>query len=180
MAGHGFRLASQLLVEFGLEFSYVDTSCLKTVEQAIKPSTRMIYIESPSNPTMIVTSHRGDRKSCAKPGFSPWFLQHFSQPAAPQRDLTGSPHRAAFDYEISQRPQRFVSEEPYKSNLGAEDAEKIYFLQRAAGAGLAPMDRFLTSRGIKTLAVRMDRHNSNNAFDSCGPIVRARTHHSRL
>jgi cystathionine beta-lyase/cystathionine gamma-synthase len=42
-----------------------------------------------------------------------------------------------------------------------EDAEKIYFIQRSAGAGLAPMDCFLVSRGIKTLAVRMDRHNSN-------------------
>ena len=42
-----------------------------------------------------------------------------------------------------------------------EDAEKIYFLQRSTGAGLAPMDCFLTSRGIKTLAVRMERHNSN-------------------
>ncbi len=43
----------------------------------------------------------------------------------------------------------------------AEDAEKIYFIQRSAGAGLAPMDCFLVSRGVKTLAVRMDRHNSN-------------------
>ena len=42
-----------------------------------------------------------------------------------------------------------------------EDAEKIYFIQRSSGAGLAPMDCFLISRGIKTLAVRMDRHNSN-------------------
>jgi cystathionine gamma-lyase/cystathionine beta-lyase/cystathionine gamma-lyase/homocysteine desulfhydrase len=41
------------------------------------------------------------------------------------------------------------------------DAEKIYFIQRSAGAGLAPMDCFLVSRGVKTLAVRMDRHNSN-------------------
>jgi cystathionine beta-lyase/cystathionine gamma-synthase len=42
-----------------------------------------------------------------------------------------------------------------------EDAEKIYFVQRSAGAGLAPMDCFLVSRGLKTLAVRMDRHNTN-------------------
>jgi len=42
-----------------------------------------------------------------------------------------------------------------------DDAEKIYFLQRSAGAGLAPMDCFLTARGIKTLAVRMQRHDSN-------------------
>jgi cystathionine beta-lyase/cystathionine gamma-synthase len=42
-----------------------------------------------------------------------------------------------------------------------EDAEKIYFIQRSAGAGLAPMDCFLVSRGVKTLAVRMERHDAN-------------------
>src|SRR5580700_7670953 len=50
--GGTFRLVSQLLVDFGLEFTYVDTSCLEKVEAAIKPNTRMIYCETPSNPTM--------------------------------------------------------------------------------------------------------------------------------
>src|SRR6202050_4203173 len=53
--GGGFRLTTKLLSEFGLEFSYVDTSCLDKVKAAIKPSTKMIYVETPTNPTMIVT-----------------------------------------------------------------------------------------------------------------------------
>src|SRR3984957_17291049 len=53
--GGVFRLTTKLLVDFGLEFSYVDTSCLKKIEEAIKPNTRMIYVETPTNPTMIVT-----------------------------------------------------------------------------------------------------------------------------
>ena len=53
--GGVFRLTTKLLVDFGLEFSYVDTSCLEKVEAAIKPNTRMIYVETPTNPTMIVT-----------------------------------------------------------------------------------------------------------------------------
>src|SRR5215469_193817 len=53
--GGTYRLVSQLLVDFGLEFTYVDTSCPDKVEAAIKPSTRMIYCETPSNPTMVVT-----------------------------------------------------------------------------------------------------------------------------
>ncbi|HWF37204.1 MAG TPA: aminotransferase class I/II-fold pyridoxal phosphate-dependent enzyme, partial [Candidatus Acidoferrales bacterium] len=53
--GGTFRIVSQLLVEFGLEFSYVDTSQPEKVEAAIKPSTRMIYCETPSNPTMVLT-----------------------------------------------------------------------------------------------------------------------------
>ena len=53
--GGVFRLTTKLLVDFGMEFSYVDTSCLKKIEEAIKPNTRMIYVETPTNPTMIVT-----------------------------------------------------------------------------------------------------------------------------
>src|SRR5271167_1313325 len=53
--GGVFRLTTQLLVEFGLEFSYVDTSNLEKVKQAIQPNTKMIYVETPTNPTMIVT-----------------------------------------------------------------------------------------------------------------------------
>src|ERR1700730_9927504 len=50
-----FRLTTQLLTQFGMEFSYVDTSCMEKVVAAIKPSTKMLYIETPTNPTMIVT-----------------------------------------------------------------------------------------------------------------------------
>src|ERR1700688_1739266 len=57
--GGTFRLVSQLLVDFGLEFTYVDTSFPDNVEAAIKPSTRLIYCETPSNPTMIVTDLAG-------------------------------------------------------------------------------------------------------------------------
>src|ERR1700675_68006 len=53
--GGVYRLTTQLLVQFGLEFSFVDTSCLDKVKQATKANTRMIYIETPTNPTMIVT-----------------------------------------------------------------------------------------------------------------------------
>src|ERR1700723_4221290 len=53
--GGVFRITTQLLVQFGLEFSYVDTSNLEKVRQAIKPNTKMIYVETPTNPTMIVT-----------------------------------------------------------------------------------------------------------------------------
>ena len=62
--GGVFRLTTKLLVDFGLEFSYVDTSCLKNIEAAIKPNTRMIYVETPTNPTMIVTDLAAVGKIC--------------------------------------------------------------------------------------------------------------------
>jgi cysteine-S-conjugate beta-lyase len=157
--GGVFRLSTKLLVDFGLEFNFVDTSDLNKVEKALKPSTKMIYVETPTNPTMIVTD-----------------LQAISR-FAHDRDL-----RLVVDNTFLspylQRPIEFGADIVVHSMTkylnghsdctgGAvvltrsNDAEKIYFIQRTVGAGLAPMDCFLTSRGIKTLAVRMQRHDAN-------------------
>jgi cysteine-S-conjugate beta-lyase len=157
--GGVFRLSTKLLVDFGLEFNFVDTSDLNKVEKALKPSTKMIYVETPTNPTMIVTD-----------------LQAISR-FAHDRDL-----RLVVDNTFLspylQRPIEFGADIVVHSMTkylnghsdctgGAvvltrsNDAEKIYFIQRSVGAGLAPMDCFLTSRGIKTLAVRMQRHDAN-------------------
>ena len=157
--GGVFRLTTKLLMDFGLEFTFVDTSDLKKVEQALKKTTKMIYVETPTNPTMIVTD-----------------LQAISR-LAHDRNL-----RLVVDNTFLspylQRPIEFGADIVVHSmtkylnghsdcTAGAvvltrsEDAEKVYFIQRSAGAGLAPMDCFLVSRGIKTLAVRMARHNAN-------------------
>jgi cystathionine beta-lyase/cystathionine gamma-synthase len=157
--GGTFRLASKLLVEFGLQFSYVDTSCLGEVEQAIKPSTRMIYVETPSNPTMIVTDLAAVAALAQSRGLTFVVDNTFLSPYLQQPIALGA-------HIVIHSMTKYLN--GHSDCIGgavvltrAEDAEKIYFLQRAAGAGLAPMDCFLISRGIKTLAVRMDRHNSN-------------------
>ena len=64
--GGVFRLATQLLAHFGLEFSFVDTSCLENVAKAIQASTKMIYVETPTNPTMIITDIAGVAKLAAE------------------------------------------------------------------------------------------------------------------
>src|SRR6202162_3598716 len=53
--GGGFRLTTPLLAQFGMEFSYVDTSCMEKVKASIKPSTKMLYIETPTNHTILVS-----------------------------------------------------------------------------------------------------------------------------
>src|SRR5271167_3170016 len=53
--GGVYRLTTQLLVQFGLEFSFIDTSNAESVRRAVRPNTKMLYIETPTNPTMIVT-----------------------------------------------------------------------------------------------------------------------------
>lgn len=157
--GGTFRLATRLLSEFGLEFSYVDTSCRDQVEKAIKPTTRMLYVETPTNPTMIVTdiaeiadlARSRDLTLVVDNTFLSPYLQ---QPIALGAHIVVHSMTKYLNGHSDCTGGVVVLER-------AEDAEKIYFLQRSTGAGLAPMDCFLISRGIKTLAVRMDRHNSN-------------------
>ncbi|MGD0839985.1 MAG: PLP-dependent aspartate aminotransferase family protein [Candidatus Acidiferrales bacterium] len=153
------RLTTQFLVQFGLEFSFADTSSLEAVEAAIKPSTRMIYVETPTNPTMKVTDIAAvARVATARKltlvvdntFLSPYFQQPIKLGArivvhSMTKYLNG--HSDALGGAV-------VLTQP-------EDAERIYFVQRSAGAGLAPMDCFLMSRGIKTLAVRMAQHDAN-------------------
>ncbi len=157
--GGVFRLTTQLLVEFGLSFDYVDTSDLEKIEKALKPATKMIYVETPTNPTMLVT----DIAAVAR--------------LARSRNLTLAVDNT-FLSPYLQRPIELGAQIVVHSMTkylnghsdctgGAviltrpEDAERIYFLQRSAGTGLAPMDCWLVARGIKTLAVRMEQHNRN-------------------
>jgi cystathionine beta-lyase/cystathionine gamma-synthase len=157
--GGVYRLATQLLVQFGLEFSFVDTSSPTAVAHAIKPSTRMIYVETPTNPTMKVTdiAAMADISNARKlilvvdnTFLSPYFQQPIKLGArivvhSMTKYLNG--HSDALGGAVILTQQ--------------EDADRIYFVQRSAGAGLAPMDCFLISRGIKTLAVRMAQHDAN-------------------
>src|SRR5580693_3426746 len=157
--GGVFRLTTQLLTQFGMEFSYVDTSCLEKVKSAIKPSTKMLYIETPTNPTMIVTDlaavARLSRERNLTLVVDNTFLSpYFQQPIALGAHIVVHSMTKYLNGHSDCIGGAVVLTRP-------EDAEKIYFVQRSAGAGLAPMDCFLVSRGLKTLAVRMDRHNLN-------------------
>ena len=157
--GGTYRLVSQLLVDFGLEFTYVDTSCPDKVEAAIKPSTRMIYCETPSNPTMVVTDLAAIGNIARKNGLTLVVDNTFLSPYL-QQPITLGAHIVVHSL------TKYLN--GHSDCVGGavvvtrqDHADKIYFVQRAAGAGLAPLDCFLTSRGIKTLAVRMERHELN-------------------
>jgi cystathionine beta-lyase/cystathionine gamma-synthase len=157
--GGTFRLVSQLLVNFGLEFTYVDTSLPAQIEAAVKSSTRMIYCETPSNPTMIVTDLAAVSAIANKRNLTLVVDNTFLSPYLQQPIALGA-------HIVVHSMTKYLN--GHSDCIGGavvltrqEDAEKIYFLQRAAGAGLAPMDCFLISRGIKTLAVRMERHDLN-------------------
>src|ERR1700674_2414351 len=157
--GGVYRLTTQLLTHFGLEFSYVDTSNLEAVRHALRPNTKMIYVETPTNPTMIITDIAAIAKMAGEKNLTVAVDNTFLSPYLQQPIALGA-HIAVHSM------TKYLN--GHSDCTGGalvltrpEDSEKIYFLQRSTGAGLAPMDCFLISRGIKTLAVRMKQHDEN-------------------
>src|SRR5262250_1710822 len=157
--GGVFRLTTQLLVHFGLEFSFVDTSSPAAVLAAMRANTRMLYVETPTNPTMRITDIAAIAKLATERNATLVVDNTFLSPYL-QRPIELGAHIVVHSM------TKYLNGHS-DSTGGAvvltrpEDAEKIYFIQRSAGTGLAPMDCFLVSRGIKTLAVRMLQHNAN-------------------
>jgi len=157
--GGVYRLTTQLLVQFGMEFTFVNTSSVEKVRAALRPTTKMLYVETPTNPTMIVTDLGAMAGIAGEKNLTLVVDNTFLSPYL-QRPIEHGAHIVVHSM------TKYLGGH---SDLTAgavvvtrqEDADKIYFVQRSAGAGLAPMDCFLTSRGIKTLAVRMERHNAN-------------------
>lgn len=157
--GGVYRLSTQLLVHFGLEFSFVDTSEPALVLGAMRPNTKMLYIETPANPTVRLTDIAAMAKLANERNATLVVDNTFLSPYL-QRPIEFGAHIVVHSM------TKFLN--GHSDSMGGaviltrpEDAEKVYFVQRSAGAGLAPMDCFLVSRGIKTLAVRMLQHNAN-------------------
>ncbi|MEP7338886.1 MAG: PLP-dependent aspartate aminotransferase family protein [Acidobacteriota bacterium] len=157
--GGTYRLFERVLRGFGLEFSYVDTTETANVEQALRPNTRMIFVETPTNPMMTVADLEGIGKLAKASNIrlvvdntfmSPYFLRPIEWGAdivvhSTTKYLNGHSDSIG-GVAVTTRP---------------EDAEEIGFLQNAVGAIISPFDSFLVMRGTKTLAVRMRQHDEN-------------------
>ncbi len=157
--GGVYRLLTQLLAQFGFEFDFVDTADPAATRAAIRPTTRMIYVETPTNPTMILTDIAATaslaREHNATLVVDNTFLSPYcQQPLALGAHIVVHSMTKYLNGHSDCTGGAVILSRP-------EDVDRIYFLQRSVGAGLAPMDCWLVSRGIKTLAVRMDQHNKN-------------------
>jgi cystathionine beta-lyase/cystathionine gamma-synthase len=153
------RLFNQVLTGFGLEFSYVDTSDAENVERAIRKNTRMVYVETPTNPLMRLSDLAAISQICrhkkAELVVDNTFMSpYFQQPLALGADM------------VVHSTTKFLN--GHSDGLGGvvvcsrpDQAEKLAFLQKAAGAILSPFECWLLLRGVKTLAARMEIHDSN-------------------
>jgi cystathionine beta-lyase/cystathionine gamma-synthase len=159
--GGTFRLFDKEFQRFGLKFSYVDTCDLDQVAAALRPETRLVWLETPTNPLLHVTDIRGVAEVLR---------------ARPEPPLLAVDNTFATPY--LQRPIEIGADLVIHSTtkyLGghsdvvggavvtphAELHARLAFLQNAVGAVPGPLDCFLVLRGIKTLPVRMERHASN-------------------
>ena len=173
--GGTFRLFDKVLTKFGLEFTYVDTSCPERIEGAMRPSTRILFVETPTNPVLRLTDLRRASEIAHARGVTLVVDNTFASPAE-QR-----PIELGADLVIHSTTKYLNG---HSDSVGGivvaarvEDAEWLKFVQNAAGAILSPFDSWLVLRGTKTLTVRMAQHNANGMalaqFLSTHPRVRS-------
>jgi cystathionine beta-lyase/cystathionine gamma-synthase len=159
MYGGTYRLAERILTRFGLSFSYVDMREMKNIEAAIKPNTRMVYTETPTNPMMTITDLSAVAAVAAAHNLLMVVDNTFATPYL-QRPLEHGAHIV-----LHSATKYLGGHSDLVSGIvttSREDiAEQLGFLQNAAGAVPGPFDAWLLLRSSKTLAVRMDRHSSN-------------------
>ena len=162
VAGHNLyggtpRLFDQVLVNFGLTFTYVDTSSVNNVERAFQKNTRLIFLETPTNPLMQLCDLRAICELSHRHGVevvvdNTFMSPYFQRPIELGADM------------VVHSTTKFLN--GHSDGLGgvvvctkAEQAEKLAFLQKAAGAILSPFECWLILRGVKTLAARMEQHD---------------------
>jgi cystathionine gamma-lyase/cystathionine beta-lyase/cystathionine gamma-lyase/homocysteine desulfhydrase len=157
--GGTYRLFERVMTRYGLRFSYVDTSRPDAIRAAFTPRTRLLFLETPTNPTMQVTdlpqvaalAHERGATVAVDSTFASPCLQ---RPLALGCDLVVHSTTKYLNGHSDSVGGIVVAVRP-------EDVEWLRFVQNAGGAILAPFDAWLVLRGTKTLALRMARHSAN-------------------
>lgn len=157
--GGTFRLFNFVLQNFGLQFTYVNTADVTAVAAAFRENTRMVYVETPTNPIMALTDVRAvaklaQRRKARLVVDNTFMSPYFQRPLALGADI------------VVHSTTKYLN--GHSDSVGGvvvlkrkEDAERVQYLQNAVGAILSPFDSWLLLRGTKTLGVRMRRHDFN-------------------
>jgi cystathionine gamma-lyase/cystathionine beta-lyase/cystathionine gamma-lyase/homocysteine desulfhydrase len=159
MYGGTFRYFDQVMATFGVSFTYVDTSDADAVRAAFRKETKLLYVETPTNPSMIISDLRALGTIARERGAllcvdNTFMTSYF------QRPLELGAHLVVYSTTKYLNGHSDMVGGAVVSNDAAATA-RLQFLQNAVGAVPGPFDCFLVLRGLKTLAVRMDRHESN-------------------
>jgi cystathionine beta-lyase/cystathionine gamma-synthase len=153
------RLFDYVLTNYGLTFTYVDTSVAENVAAAITPATKLVHIETPTNPMMSLTDIGAVARICHAKGVelsvdNTFLSPYLQQPIALGADI------------VMHSTTKFLN--GHSDGLGGvlvctkpEQTERFRFVQKCTGGILSPFDSYLLMRGVKTLAVRMKQHDAN-------------------
>jgi len=153
------RLFNQVMEKFGVAFTYVDSSVAENVAAAIRPETKLVHVETPTNPMMAVTDIRVVAEMCKAHGVelsvdNTFLSPYLQQPIALGADI------------VMHSTTKFLN--GHSDGLGGvlvctkpEHAERFKFVQKSTGGILSPFESYLLLRGVKTLAVRMKEHDAN-------------------
>lgn len=153
------RLFNHVIINYGIEISYVDATNADNVDKAIQPNTRLVWIESPSNPLLKLCDIKAVSKIAHKHNLilvvdNTFLSPYFQNPLDLGADIVlhSSTKYIGGHSDVLGGSIMLSNEALY---------EKIKYQQNATGAVLAPFDSYLTMRGIKTLELRMQRHHQN-------------------
>ena len=153
------RLFNQILVNYGLSFTYVNTAEPRNVAKAVRKNTRFVYLETPTNPLMGLTDiavvcQIAHNHGCQVVVDNTFMTPYFQQPLRLGADI------------VLHSTTKFLN--GHSDGIGGvlvcdspEVAEKLAFIQKAVGAILSPFECWLVLRGVKTLAVRMKQHDAS-------------------
>lgn len=157
--GGTYRLFERIIKGFGIEFSFVDLSDLKKAEAAFKPNTKLLWMESPTNPLLKIIDIAALASLAKKRGAltavdNTFMSPYFQKPLELGADV------------VCHSVTKYMNghSDVIGGALALNDSawyEKLKFLQFAIGAVPGPMDCFLVMRGLKTLHIRMEQHQKN-------------------
>ena len=153
------RLFNQIVAGYGIEFSYVDTAHPEALRAALRPNTKLVHIETPTNPLMTLTDIRATADICHTHGCelsvdNTFMSPYFQQPIALGADI------------VMHSTTKYLN--GHSDGLGGvlvgttpKHKEQFAFIQKCTGGILSPFEAWLVLRGVKTLAVRMREHDRN-------------------
>lgn len=153
------RMFNTILGRLGIEFTYVDGRSVDAISSAIHPRTRLIHLETPTNPMMRISDLAATAELGRSKGITTVVDNTFASP------YNQRPLELGIDVVVHSTTKYLNGHSDVVGGMVVtsddEWAEHLYYMQKAAGAVPGPMDCWLTLRGTKTLAVRMEAHNRN-------------------
>ncbi len=157
--GGTYRLFETIMTNYGIEYSWIDTSNLTNIENAIKENTKIVYIETPTNPMLNLTDIEGTVNICKKNNLLSIVDNTFMSPYFQNPLLLGA------DIVVHSSTKYLNGHSDLIGGIIITNSEKVNerlkYIQNAAGAIPSPFDCWLTIRSTKTLALRMQQHNEN-------------------